>query len=655
MINSTSTIDELIQKQNPFAGHLVVKPQQIWGKSFPDVPSINVHASNAVFDAIDKIQKGQRSTVGITIVAERGLGKSHIISRIRHHLQAETNSLFIYMSKYDNLNQIKYEFLQSVASSLRAFGSQKVMQWQEIAAALINEAKQWNYTPQQYISQYPTWLNKHSTKLVEQFTKLVLSIKPEISNPYIVKAILWTLSPVHINYANRWLSGLEITQEEAEEMGLPNLNKEDRETESLRNIRQILDITSYYRIPVICFDELDNADVAENGLTTAQVIASLVKDLYNNLKRGVFLSAMYPETWNEQIRLLPQAEAVIDRLVSEEADRQPIELKYLNSDDIISLVKGWLQDFYQENQQIPPHFLYPFDENKLRQQGKERPTVRSILKWCADNFLLMESIDCTTDINQGFSEKNQIKSNIDFNEKESVNVSLVETYFQKELVEVNQVIDELLEDEVAISNALRLSIYSLIGETIEGVTIESLEEVEPTAVNNGFMDFKIIGKMIGKRNKLRIGVDVVQQDGANVGAALKRLIDYETFNLTRGCLVRTNVIRQAATVARDRLRILLDKRKGGKWVALESEDIQPLLAILWVYWGSENYGIKEEKEILDFQEQVLDFIKQRKIAMNNPLIREIISPPSYDNWVDNEFPISIPKPIATTDNIDLNL
>lgn len=299
MINSTSSIDELIQKQNPFAGHLVVKPQQIWGKSFPDVPSINAHASNAVFDALDKIQKGQLTTVGITIVAERGLGKSHIISRIRHHLQTENNSLFIYMSKYDNLNQIKYEFLQSVASSLRAYGNQKVMQWQEIAAALINEAKQWNYTPQQYISQYPTWLKKYSTNFVEQFTKLVLPIKPEISNPYIVKAILWTLSPDHVNYANRWLSGLELTKEEAEAMGLPNPKKEDRETESLRNIRQILDITSHYKVPVLCFDELDNADVAENGLTTAQVIASLVKDLYNNLKRGVFLSVMYPETWNE--------------------------------------------------------------------------------------------------------------------------------------------------------------------------------------------------------------------------------------------------------------------------------------------------------------------------------------------------------------------
>lgn len=351
---------------------------------------------------------------------------------------------------------------------------------------------------------------------------------------------------------------------------------------------------------------------------------------------------------------MPQAEAVIDRLVSEQADRQPIELKYLNSDDIIALVKGWLQEFYQEHQIIPPHNLYPFDENKLRQQGKERPTVRSILKWCAENFLPIGYIDYKTDENPDFIDNNQTNNNANCNETKSVDISIVETYFQKNLADVNKTIDKLLEDEVSISKALRLCIDSLVGETLEGLRIESIEEVEPSAANNGFMDFKIIGKNIGNNRKVRIGVDVVQQDRNVIGAALGRLIDYETFNLTRGCLVRTNVISPVAIVARERLAILLNKKKG-KWVALQSEDIQPLLAILWVYWGSDNYGIKGEKEILDFQEQVLDFIKQRKIAMNNPLIREIISPPSYDNLVDNEFPISIPKPIANADNIDLNL
>jgi hypothetical protein len=349
MTDTTCSIDKLIRNKNPFAGHIVVRPSQIWGKSFPDVPSINCHASDAVFDAVEKVHKGQRETVGITITADKGLGKSHIISRIRHRFQAENCALFIYMSKYDNLNQIHHQFLQTVASSLRAYGSQNVMQWQEIAAALLNEVRQWKYTPQQYISSiYPNWLNKYSTKVIDKLTEIVLQSKPEITNPYLVKAILWTLSSVHANYANYWLSGLELTQEQAEVMGLPNSKSEDREAQALTFVRQILELTSDYRIPVICFDELDIADMADNGFTAAQVVASLAKDLYNSLKRGVLLLAMYPATWNDQIRSLPQAEAVIDRLVSEQSDRQPIVLKHLNSDDVVAVVAQWLKDFYEE-------------------------------------------------------------------------------------------------------------------------------------------------------------------------------------------------------------------------------------------------------------------------------------------------------------------
>ena len=627
MIVSTSSIDDLIRNKNPFAGHIVVRPSQIWGKSFPDVHSINAHASNTVFDAVEKVRQGQRETVGITITAEKGLGKSHLISRIRHRLQAEDKALFIYMSKYDNLNQIKYQFLQTVASSLRAIGSQKVMQWQEIAAALINKVKQWNYTPEQYIKIYPTWLSKYSTKFFDGLTELVLQTKPEITNPYLVKAILWTLSSVHVNYANYWLSGLELTQAQAEAMGLPNPKTEDREAEALKNTRQILEIISDYRVPVICFDELDNVDIADNGFTAAQVIASLAKDLYNSLKRGVLLLAMYPDTWNMQIRSLPQAEAVIDRLVSEQRDRKPIELRYLNSDDIVAVVRQWLKEFYEENQQTPPHPLYPFDETKLRELGRSKPTVRSILKWCADNF----------------AETGSHPPIID--DSPTTETNAVEPYFQRELANVDAYINDLLEDEAVIADALLLAFCSLVGETVEGVKIEDIQEVEASSADQGYIDFKIIGN----KGKVKIGVDVIQQSGRFVGAALKRLIEYKKFDLTRGCLVRSNKITLGAAVARDCLRILLQEQ-GGKWVMLQSQDIKPLLAIAFVY-NCEDYELNEE--------QVFDFIKQKKIAINNPLIREIMSKPSEqtpDNFTDDDLLISIPQSVYdTADNLELNL
>ncbi|MDM3851090.1 MAG: hypothetical protein PT119_14185 [Aphanizomenon gracile PMC627.10] len=618
---NTSSTDELIKKHNPFAQHLVVRSHQVWGKSFPDVHSINAHASDAVFQAIEKISKGQGETVGITITSPKGAGKSHIISRIRHRLQTENSSLFIYISRYDNLNQIKSQFLQSVASGLRAFGSQRVMQWQEIAAALINEAKSWKYTPQQYINQYPNWLNKHSTKFLDNLTELILQIKPEITNPYIIKAILWTLSPAHANFANFWLSGLELTQTQAKEMGLPNPKSEDREVEALNTVRQILDITSNYKIPVICFDELDNLEVSDSGFTTPQVVANLVKDMYNSLKKGVFLLTMYRETWQDQIRLLPQAEAVMDRLVSSQVNRQPIILKFLNPDDVIAIVSQWLQDFYQEHQHTPPHPLYPFDENELRELAKERPTARAILKWCADNF-----------------NGKQLPEEVDPQKKVTIDPHPVKPYFQSEVVHLKNSINLLLENEVEICKALKFSFERLIGETIEGVTIEKIAEVP----NQQHIDFKIIGN----QEQVKIGVDVVQQSGGvGVTTALSRLIDYQTFDLTRGCLVRSKEINSAAKAAKENLRILL-KEKGGEWVSLQSQDIKPLLAIFYVWENRESYELTDE--------QIFEFIKQKQIAIKNPLIREILSDPSGQEptkLTPDGLPVSIPQGV---DNIQMN-
>jgi len=95
-MNSTpSAITDLnnaIKSENPFDRPLVVRSHDVWEQSFPDVPSINAHASNAVFQAIEQIRAGQLSVIGITLKAERGLGKSHLISRIRRHLKVEGGS-----------------------------------------------------------------------------------------------------------------------------------------------------------------------------------------------------------------------------------------------------------------------------------------------------------------------------------------------------------------------------------------------------------------------------------------------------------------------------------------------------------------------------------------------------------------------------------
>lgn len=226
MTNSHSSISDLkkaIESQNPFDRSLIVRSHDVWEQSFPDVPSINAHASNAIFQAIGQIRAGQRSVIGITIKAEKGLGKSHLISRIRRRLLSEGDCFFVYMSEvdYGDLNGINSKFLNTLASSLKQAGNQGVMQWQELATALVNEVTQKSYTPQHLISRFPGALAQNP-KLVDGLTAKILQVKPYIENPYLIQAILWTLSLDRVSFAINWISGRDLAQSQADAMGLPN-------------------------------------------------------------------------------------------------------------------------------------------------------------------------------------------------------------------------------------------------------------------------------------------------------------------------------------------------------------------------------------------------------------------------------------------------
>ena len=44
---------------NPFDKPAIVKSQDVWGKGFPDVETLNAHASDAVFEAIQRVRTSQ--------------------------------------------------------------------------------------------------------------------------------------------------------------------------------------------------------------------------------------------------------------------------------------------------------------------------------------------------------------------------------------------------------------------------------------------------------------------------------------------------------------------------------------------------------------------------------------------------------------------
>ena len=625
--SSIADLKKAIASQNPFDRSLIVRSNDIWKPSFPDVPSINAHASDAIFQAIEQIRAGYRTVIGITIKAEKGLGKSHLISRIRRRLLDEGGSFFVYMSDvdYGNLNKVHGNFLNTLSSSLKQIGNEGVMQWQELATALINEASgKKTYIPQQLGKQFSGALAKNP-KLIDAITAKVLQFKPNIENPYLIRAIVWTLSSDNVSFATNWLSGKALAQAQADAMGLPNSTEEDREGEAFQTVCQILDLIGDYKTLVIGFDELESVDLNDAGFNRAQVVALLVKDLYGKIKRGVLMTAMFEKTWSFQIRALPWAESVTARM-----GEKIFDLKYLNADDVVTLVSQWLKEFYDGKGLTPPYPVYPFDEGELRELGKEKVIIRKVLEECAKNWKVP---DAPTPPPTAADPLHQ-----------------VELAFNNELNALEETIEKYFDDSDILAEALYFAFLAVKGETVERVQVEEIEKVQTKAVDKRYLDFRIRGKENGK--SVKIVVAVVQEPTAKfVTAALKRLIEYEKFDMTRGCFVRSKDVKPK-TLGKQHLERLLSKELGGEFVKLASEDIKPLLAIYLVNKAHTEYELTED--------QILEFIVQKKLAAENYIICEILSDPSGQIPAGLEpvyTPLEIPSTPDTTEinNLDESL
>ncbi len=603
--STTLEINAAIESHNPFVERgAAVRAQDVWDKGLPDVSSLNAHASDAVFQAIQQVNSAEGKVTSIAIVGQQGTGKTHIISRIRQRLLEEGNNLFIYASAshFTDLKLINYHFLQILSQSLNQTGNQNLKQWQELAIAILIEA--YNHVGKhdqaEKISQYPQDLIQNNFpaaiernhKFIDSLVSVSLLIKPNV-DPDIIRAILWTLSEVHAPYAIKWLSGDSLSGDKATELSLPNNLQEYQEAKAFEFALQILGLISDYKPLLICFDELEGVSIDDSSSHKAQAIAELVKNLFDSLisssRHGiVILTAMLPDTWKLKIKSLPGG---IPHRVSA-ATTEAIELKYLNADSIVELVSLWLQEFYNNQNLVPETPVYPFTENQLRELGNYKPTTREVITWCANNFVVPTIETPTPEVNS------------------------VQVAFDQELATVEASIETLIEDKSKLAAALLLSFSHLIGKTINDVTIERIEKVEPVNLNKGFIDFKVIANQ--NEETLKIGVAILQQDNSNqVLAGLKRLIEYKTFDLNRGCLLRSKDIGADSTQLQEGLKKLLSPKLGGKWVILEAEAIKPLLAILFVSKARENYDLSKE--------QVNEFIEQSNLVVNNSLIHQIIS------------------------------
>ncbi len=610
-----------LQANNPFEKPPVVKEQNIWGESFPDVSSLNAHASDAVFHALEKVRSSDSSldkATSIVFTADRGVGKSHVIKRIRKRLQSEGQTLFIYASadKYGDLDLVNCSFQQSVAASLEQKGSEEVSQWQEVAALMVTEALKASNSEAKIpstvdlVAKFDKAYQKSRIKgrdLVADLAKAIRRIKPSV-DPYIIRAIIWTLSEERGSLAVKWLAGEQLDAQDAIDLRLPNnqQGEKEREAHALSIVSKILSIIGEYRSVCICFDELDTVACNDLGLPAAVIIADLVRKLFTSLQQSkdgrgiVILTVLLPDIWNI---LSQDAEASAQDKVASAG--KAINLRNVNVNSISELVSLWLSPFYAAKSLVPPTLIYPFDQEELAQYSKNGPYIREALKWCAGR--INEKARSFTPLSKPLEEEKT--------PTEKFNLA-----YDKAL---EQFSGDYLDDNDAIAATLSFCFQKIIDSKyisdapIENVVLKSIEEVTPRSRNSGYINFKIVGTE--NDEPVTIGVEVLQYThGLTVGAGFRRLLDCETFGLSRGCLVRSRERKLKRNWdSYEYYQQLLDQ--GGEWVDLTEDNIKPLLALQYVYEHHEKFGLSVRR--LD------SFAFVQKLLTQNALIGEILSKP----------------------------
>ena len=177
-MSTASSFDELyevINKNNPFDVPPIITGQDIWNGSFPDLTTLNAHASDAVFETIEQVRSGKPKVTSIAFSAEIGVGKSHLIRRVRRGLQAGNKAFFIYANKYGDLNLIHYQFRQILADSFKQSNGHGVTQWQELAAAMVNQVVANKRPALELVNKLPQAL-ANNRNLIDQLTNAISGI-----------------------------------------------------------------------------------------------------------------------------------------------------------------------------------------------------------------------------------------------------------------------------------------------------------------------------------------------------------------------------------------------------------------------------------------------------------------------------------------------
>lgn len=352
----------ILGKVNPFRSTSVGDP---WQAEVIDVPEINRKASRVVLETLDEVRSTGRSGMCM-ILGDAGVGKTHILARLRR-IAKESDYLFISIRPLGDLQRIYGHILQEIMISLRKKGVEEEYSplerfIGEIVSRALSDglpdnpmasslADSFSQDPMKIFTFKPEKF--YSTNLRKMAINYLANIHPDVDIQFL-EVLFHTLNPTIRSTAFKWLSGIEVSEEDLKRLEVPNsINTESRALSILQTISALA------RKPILLsFDQLESIYIRfkrDNGI---QLLFDSLTNLYNQCPHLLVLAMVQSVVWKESIQNdIP------------EYSRQRIDyittLERLDSKTAGLLAIARLDTLFRDSGISPPFPTYPFSEEYI--------------------------------------------------------------------------------------------------------------------------------------------------------------------------------------------------------------------------------------------------------------------------------------------------
>lgn len=364
---------------NPFVSNRV---DSAWDPDSVDVEAINRTAFDRCGETIELVRNIRHSR-GLLLSGEPGSGKTHLLQRLRRHVQRNGRDCFVYVPPVSGPDRFFRDVLQHTVQDL--VGSRTGSPSSQLETLLVRELLQAETQEKMPAAVFWADVRKRNPPGEALFAWLdgpIQRLCGRELDPEVTRVLRHYLAEHRRFDAYSWLLGRSVPEAVLERLGVSRTLEED--ADALHALVALSRLAGTYSVLVLAFDQLEALQVDANDQQGLRAFAAGLAKLFVECRNIATISCVQTYFKQDLERAVPPAH--MDRLAQDQGALTPLEMA--SAFDLVAERLGAVNELKEARQILGEREpLWPLHrENVERAITAGGIPARHLLNYCRDRF-----------------------------------------------------------------------------------------------------------------------------------------------------------------------------------------------------------------------------------------------------------------------------